>query len=263
MMTLDNTEREAPKQETDKLYAAMVAAQGEMPAAIKSREGQIQNRTYRYADIADVVKAIREPFKKNGLAYMQDVWTDQTLGCVCIQTKIIHSSGQFIESTVMQLSPSENTPQRIGSAVTYGKRYQLQAMVGVVAQDEDDDGAAAADPVSATKPKQRKTRAKKDEAETGEAEQKDGNGGGTAEKLRNQLLNEVGVWAKIPAENVEQRARAALRVLMLPSIGLKKEGDRATGAQVVAAIGFVKRQHDAGLSYVDTFRDIIEQEDNE
>lgn len=53
-------------------------------------------------------------------------------------TKIIHSSGEFINSE-MPL-PMLQDPQKQGSLITYYKRYQLQAMLGIASQDDDDDG---------------------------------------------------------------------------------------------------------------------------
>jgi hypothetical protein len=76
---------------------------------------------------------------KNGLSVVQipgfdanDVW---------LETMILHSSGESLSGRY-PLRPSQQTPQGYGSALTYARRYSLAAMVGVVA-DEDDDGNAA------------------------------------------------------------------------------------------------------------------------
>ena len=39
--------------------------------------------------------------------------------------------------------PSKGTPQQIGSAITYARRYTLCALLQIVTVDEDDDGNAA------------------------------------------------------------------------------------------------------------------------
>jgi hypothetical protein len=53
----------------------------------------------------------------------------------------MHASGESISGRY-PLRPQQQTPQGYGSALTYARRYALAAMVGVVA-DEDDDGNAA------------------------------------------------------------------------------------------------------------------------
>lgn len=39
--------------------------------------------------------------------------------------------------------PSKGTPQQIGSAITYARRYTLCALLQIVTAEEDDDGNAA------------------------------------------------------------------------------------------------------------------------
>lgn len=53
-------------------------------------------------------------------------------------TKIVHSSGEFIQSEM--ILPQHPDPQKYGSLITYYKRYQLQALLGISTKDEDDDG---------------------------------------------------------------------------------------------------------------------------
>lgn len=50
--------------------------------------------------------------------------------------------------------PSKGSPQQIGSAITYARRYTLCALLQLVTADEDDDGNAAtpATKTSAAKP---------------------------------------------------------------------------------------------------------------
>ncbi len=58
-----------------------------------------------------------------------------------------HISGEWVEASYpLQL---DQAPQALGSALTYGRRYSLQALV-CVASEDDDDGAAA-QPTSAKK----------------------------------------------------------------------------------------------------------------
>ena len=61
-------------------------------------------------------------------------------GRLNITTMLAHSSGQYISST-LTMTVTKLDPQAIGSAITYGRRYALAAMVGLA--QEDDDGEKA------------------------------------------------------------------------------------------------------------------------
>jgi hypothetical protein len=95
---------------------------------------------------AAIFDVIREPLSANGLAIVQGI-EDGAVG-VIITTRLLHSSGQWVEST-MTLKPTKTDPQGVASAATYGRRIGLQALVGVAA-DVDDDGNEASKP--STKP---------------------------------------------------------------------------------------------------------------
>jgi hypothetical protein len=58
-------------------------------------------------------------------------------GTTILQTRLTHSSGEFFLSEM--ILPSLADPQKYGSLITYYKRYQLHAMLGISTADEDDD----------------------------------------------------------------------------------------------------------------------------
>jgi hypothetical protein len=97
--------------------------------------------SYNYADLADVIDAVRGPFASNGLAFVQVPFCNERTGRIGIVTRIMHTSGQWIEGTLF-MSHADDKPQTIGSAITYGRRYALSPMAGI-ASDDDDDGNAA------------------------------------------------------------------------------------------------------------------------
>ncbi len=125
-----------------KLAAALAKAQGDIVGATKDRE----NPHFKsgYASLASTWEACREPLSKNELAVLQPVAVDGVK--VKITTLLVHSSGEWIEETLVMVA-ALNTPQGIGSAITYGRRYGLGAMVGVA--PEDDDGNEASTKLSA------------------------------------------------------------------------------------------------------------------
>ena len=123
-------------EQINELAAALCKAQGQMVGAAKAADNPFFKS--RYSDLASVMEAIRKPFADNGLSFIQaPAFSD---GRVAITTRIMHSSGQWIEST-LDVPVAKNDAQAVGSAISYGKRYALQSMAGV--PSIDDDGEAA------------------------------------------------------------------------------------------------------------------------
>lgn len=118
----------------NELAAALAKAQGAMTAA--SLDKVNPHFKSKYSSLAAIWDAIRAPLTANGLAIIQSIGNCET--GIEITTKLLHASGQWIESRLC-MPLSQNNVQSIGSAITYGKRYALVAMAGI-ASDEDDDG---------------------------------------------------------------------------------------------------------------------------
>lgn len=145
--------QQAVTHSVDKLAKALAAVQAELPrvtkdalADIKGKEGK-PGFKYAYADLADVSQQILPLLGRNGLAFM----CKPTLidGHMYLAYSLLHESGQR-EDGVYPL-PNGVTPQTLGSAITYGRRYCLCAVTGIAA-DEDDDGQAASQKPAESKP---------------------------------------------------------------------------------------------------------------
>lgn len=91
----------------------------------------------KYAPLPEVLNVARPILGKFGLAVIQNPYNDENF--VYITTLVIHESGEWLETNPLQLKPEKNTPQGVGSAITYGRRYSLSAVLGL-ASEEDDDG---------------------------------------------------------------------------------------------------------------------------
>ncbi len=128
-------------EQINELSAALAAAQGAYKTAGKNALNP--HFKSKYADLASLIEATREALSVNGLCFIQSPLAGE--GRVIIATRLMHKSGQWIENEV-SLKPAVDTPQAIGSAITYGRRYGLSAILGICA-DEDDDGNAASKPV--------------------------------------------------------------------------------------------------------------------
>lgn len=100
----------------------------------------------KFASLVSVREAVLPILNKHGLSLSQFPKAGEgTAGCVNL---LIHHSGQWIEEECL-LPLDKNNAQGAGSAITYARRYSVQAIAGVVA-DVDDDGNAASAPVEAS-----------------------------------------------------------------------------------------------------------------
>ncbi len=122
----------------NELAAALSKAQGAMKGALKDAANPFFKSAY--SDLASVIDAIRAPFAANGLAFMQFARSDEH--GVVVETMLTHASGQWVSES-LGVPLVKRDAQSVGSAITYGKRYGIQAMAGV--PSEDDDGNAAND----------------------------------------------------------------------------------------------------------------------
>ncbi len=134
--------------DTTKLATALALAQGEIEDAKKDSS----NPAFRskYADLASVRAAIRDPLAKNGLSIIQmprtlyhDVGDRRVVHGVEVTTILIHNSGERFVSEPFYAPVAKPDAHGIGSALTYLRRYSLSSILNV-ASDIDDDGNAAA-----------------------------------------------------------------------------------------------------------------------
>lgn len=122
----------------NELATALAKAQGQIRAALKDSINP--HFRSRYADLSAVWDACRAELSSNGLSVIQTP-TAAEPGHAALTTMLLHSSGQYIHDTAITRLTKDDA-QGLGSAITYLRRYSLAAMVGVVA-DEDDDGNTA------------------------------------------------------------------------------------------------------------------------
>lgn len=125
------------------LATALSDFQGEVKNA-----GNIAKGVYnKYAPLAEVLNVVRPVLAKHGLCAIQNTWNDG--GVVYITTLVIHDSGEWLETNPLEMQLEKKTPQGVGSAITYGRRYSLSAALGL-SSEEDDDGQSH-EPTQASK----------------------------------------------------------------------------------------------------------------
>lgn len=119
----------------NELMTSLAKAQGKMSHAVKDSTNP--HFKSKYADLASVWNACREPLAEQGLAVTQTLDFSGTRQVLV--TTLGHSSGQWMKS--LMALPETSKPQEIGSMLSYFRRYSLASMVGVYQDDDDAESA--------------------------------------------------------------------------------------------------------------------------
>jgi len=129
---------------TKQISKALLKAQKAMSSAKKDSLNPFFKSNY--ADLTAVLEAIKEPLNNAGITILQPHHT-QVIGDTLhhfVETILLHDeSSEYISSITPIICAKQNDPQAFGGAVTYARRYGLQSLVSLPA--EDDDGESAMD----------------------------------------------------------------------------------------------------------------------
>ena len=124
------------------LAKALVTAQAAMSHAAKDSKNP--HFKSAYSSLASVIDAVRPHLAANGLAFVQKLHnSDNSVG---VETVLIHESGEEMSCGILYIPVTKNDAQGLGSCVSYGKRYSLQAALGVASEDDDGNAATKAPP---------------------------------------------------------------------------------------------------------------------
>lgn len=96
----------------------------------------------KYADLNEILSVISEPCKKAGLTIIQEA--PLINGIITVVTRIVHVSGEWIETETGVPADKQGKfdAQTAGSAITYGRRYALNALFNLSAEDDDGNKAS-------------------------------------------------------------------------------------------------------------------------
>ena len=120
----------------DEITKAMCSFQSKLCTISKDTKAY----NYKYSTLDSIVESFRPLLEEHGIAIFQDVYTDDQ--GVKVVTKLCHISGQWIETSPLLIPMLKRDAHSTGSAASYGRRYSLSALLGIVTSD-DDDGQAA------------------------------------------------------------------------------------------------------------------------
>jgi len=97
----------------------------------------------KYADLTEILNEISGPLKSAGLVVVQSAPMEGET--ITVITRVIHTSGEWIQTMTSVPASKKGTldPQTAGSAITYGRRYALNAFFNLAAEDDDANAASA------------------------------------------------------------------------------------------------------------------------
>lgn len=120
-----------------KIAASLVKAQAEMGNAKKDAVNPFFKKNY--ADLNAIREAVLPVLNAHGISVIQPVTTID--GLTYVETILLHESGEFISSMIPVVVDKVNDAQRHGSGISYARRYALQAIVNIGAEDDDANAA--------------------------------------------------------------------------------------------------------------------------
>jgi hypothetical protein len=129
----------------NELAAALALAQGEIMPAPKDADNPYFKS--KYSSLPAVRAAMQAAFAKHGLSVVQIPSTEGNQ--LKLRTLLLHSSGQKLDCGTLSAEVDVANPQKMGSAMTYFRRYSLAAISQTVSDEPDDDGNAASQPKTA------------------------------------------------------------------------------------------------------------------
>ncbi|MCG2673359.1 ERF family protein [Bradyrhizobium sp. GCM10023182] len=125
-----------------------------LTAVIRSAFRREDDSTFRYASLASGLDIVLKTLSQQEIATIQTTRTEAATGQIHLTTLLAHASGEWISSD-LPVCPSKDTeaPPRMGTALTYARRYALFALVGIAGEDDLEAPAAVAGPQAAPQPR--------------------------------------------------------------------------------------------------------------
>jgi len=128
------------------IAAALARAQANLTNPEKTQTATIhspfpreEGRAFRYATLANGLDIVRKTLSQQEIATIQTTRVDQGSGRIHLTTTLAHSSGEWISSDWPVIAGTEtDAPHRMGTALTYARRYSLFALVGIAGEDDLD-----------------------------------------------------------------------------------------------------------------------------
>jgi len=134
--------------ELGELADALSKAQSEFDSPKKTKTAKIETFSFKYAPLDEVIECVQKVLTKYGLCITQCPRADTATGII-VETRIIHVSGQWIESSLWfpyqervdrnGVTKVLNSPKDIGAMITYGRRYSLASILNIATDEDNED----------------------------------------------------------------------------------------------------------------------------
>lgn len=138
---LDVKERWDREEARKAFHAALARFKVDPPRIVKNADVEYGRTKYSHATLDEVVYKIAPALGREGLSFAHDV--RQADGVIAVTCTLTHERGHSESVTLTGLpddSGQKNAIQQIASTVTYLRRYTLEAITGLAAEGDDDDG---------------------------------------------------------------------------------------------------------------------------
>ena len=128
------------------IATALLKAQSEMSNPKKGATNPFFKS--KYADLNAIREAVIPTLNENDIIVLQPIV--HVDGKNFVQTILMHSSGEKLESLTEIIYNKQNDAQAQGSGISYARRYALQSFVCVGADDDDGQKAVQSKPLATT-----------------------------------------------------------------------------------------------------------------
>lgn len=120
--------------EVIELYKALLKVKSKMTSVKKDLDNPYFKS--KYADLNTHLQMIEPLLIENGLLLLQPVKTDPSSGTNYVASIIVHTATGAQVDSIMSIVGDKDM-QKLGSGVTYARRYTLASLLGVQAEDDD------------------------------------------------------------------------------------------------------------------------------
>src|SRR5262245_41230878 len=122
-----------------KAQAELINPEKSLTATIRGNRPGEGERRFRYAPLASGLDIVRKTLGQHEIATLQTTALDRDAGVINLTTMLAQASGEWIASDWPVCSVADMaSPQRMGAALTYARRYALFTLVGIAGEDDLD-----------------------------------------------------------------------------------------------------------------------------
>jgi hypothetical protein len=124
----------------NKLTTEMIVDLVKVQTQLKNTPRSAQGYGYKYTPLDVLLDIVKPVLQLNNLVLLQTI-NSTTVDSVTIETLLVHASGGCLMSSFTlpqtELAKS-NSIQKLGSSISYGRRYSIITMLGIASEDDTD-----------------------------------------------------------------------------------------------------------------------------